>query len=556
VATVPALLEPDALVPAPALRPAPAVRTRLLLLCVVAFAAALFVFRLSAGSLWDADEPRYAEAGREMAATGDLLTPRLNGAPWFGPAPLWIWLETASGRLFGFSEWSARLPGAAFGAAGVAATFALGREWFGPRTGLVGALVLATTLAYAVTARLAVLDTAAVAWMVLALWAGYRAYRGHARGWYVVASVCLALGVLTRGPGIVVLPAATMLVFLAYRRALGRLGEIPWGLAAAVFFAIAAPWYAAETVRYRGAFIGAAVWGHAGRQFLTTPAAHAETLVTDAAIAVFGAVPWTAFLWGAATYHYHRRWQDGSLLCILWGGLVLLLAVAVGERLPADVFPLFPVAAIAVARLWEDFLFEGAGRLGRTLEASFAVQIGVVVLLVVAAATYATAQYPLEFPAVRDFLLAPLGVLVLGTGLTAVLFRLRRYTAAFLSLPAAMAVFIAIIYTGTLPAVETQKPLKRVAGALAGRLAADDRVIAYMMDAPAALIFYARHPVEQASDPAALRRGICAPGRAFVVSRREDLAGTGTVLRVLRPVEVQGSYILLMKPAAAACAGS
>jgi hypothetical protein len=99
----------------------------LLLGCVLAFAAALFVFRLSAGSLWDVDEPRYAEAGREMLATGDLLTPRFNGAPWLGPAPLWIWLQAASGRMFGFSEWSARLPGAASGVAGVLAFSVSGR---------------------------------------------------------------------------------------------------------------------------------------------------------------------------------------------------------------------------------------------------------------------------------------------------------------------------------------------------------------------------------------------------------------------------------------------
>jgi 4-amino-4-deoxy-L-arabinose transferase-like glycosyltransferase len=552
VATAPAPSPSNAIVLAPP-GPARSGRRRLLLGCLLALAAVLFVFRLSAGSLWDVDEPRYAEAGREMVATGDLLTPRLNGEPWLGQPPLWIWAQAASGRLFGFSEWSARLPGAAFGVLGVLAAFALGREWFGPRTGLLGALVLTTTLAYVVTARLAVLDTAAVAWMVLAIWAGYRAYRDRTPGGYVLSSAFLGLGVLTRGPGTVVLPVATMLVFLAHRRALGRLREVPWAAAAAVFLAVAAPWYAVETERYGTAFLRDAVWGHAGRRLLTSPAAHAQTLVTDAAIVVFGAVPWTAFLSGAAAYHYFRRWQDGSLLCLLWGGLVLVLAVVAGERLPADVLPLFPVAAIAVARLWEDFLFEGAGRLGRTLEAAFALQIGVVVLLVVAAATYATARYPLEFPAVRDFLLAPLGVLVLGAGVTAVLFRARRYTAAFLSLPAAMAVFIVVVYTGTLPAVETQKPLKPVATALAARLRPDDRVIAYMVEAPAALVFYSGHPVEQAADPAALRRRLCAPGRVFVVSRREDLAGAGSVLPVLRRVDTQGPYVVLMKPAAAAC---
>ncbi|HEV2359396.1 MAG TPA: glycosyltransferase family 39 protein [bacterium] len=528
-------------------------RERLLLALVLSFAAVLFVFRLGAGSFWDVDEPRYTEAGRELLVSGHLLTPHLNGAPWLGPAPLWLWLQAGSGALLGFSEWSARVWGAAFGVLGVAATFGLGREWFGPRTGLLSALILATTLAYAVTSRLAVLDTAAVTWMLLALWAGYRGYRDHRRREYVLAGLFMALGVLTRGPGTAAVPILVFVLFLAYRRGFGRLREVPWPAAAAVFLAVAAPWYAVEAGRSGGAFLRAAVWGHAASRLAAPPAAHAAAFVTGIGVLAIGAVPWTAFLPGAAAYHYLRRWQDGSLLCLLWGGLVLLLAVAVGEGVPADVLPAFPVAAIAVGRLWEEFLFEGAGRLGRTLATSFALQIGVVVLLVVAAATFATARYPREFAAVRDFLLAPVGALVLGTGVTTVLFRLRRYTAAFLSLPATTAVFLGILYTGTLPAVETQKPIKPLAAALRPRLRPGDRVVAYMVEAPAALVFYSRHLVEQAGDPAALRRDLCAPGRAFLVARRDDLAGVAGLPPGLEPVDGYGPYVLEVKPAGPAC---
>ena len=532
-------------------------RERLYHLLVLIFATALFTFRLGAGSFWDVDEPRYAEAGREAAVTGEWLTPHLNGAPWLGPAPLWIWLEAASGRVFGFSEWPARAWSAAFGVAGVGAVSALGREWFGPRTGLLSGLVLTTMLAYAVTARLAVVDLAAVAWMLLAAWAGYRAYRapdacGRRRA-YLLASIFLGLGVLTRGPGTAVVPAATMVAFLGYRRSLGRLREMPWAAAVVIFLAIAAPWYAVETARFGTGFLRDAVWGHAAARAATPPAADAGLLLTDAGIVAIGAVPWTAFLPAAAGYHYFQRWQDGSLLCLLWSAFVVLLAATVGDGLPGDVLALFPIAAIAVARLWEEFLFEGAGRLGRLLWTSFALQIGVVVLVVMAAAWFATSRYPREFAAVRDFLLAPVGALVLGTGVATVLFRLRRYPAAFLSLPATTAVFLGILYTGTLPAVETQKPMGPLAAHLRAELRPGDRVIAYLVPSPAALVFYARHYVEPAGDPAALVRLICAPGRAFVVGRRDDLAAADRLPGGLRTVAADGAYVVDEKPEAVAC---
>ena len=532
-------------------------RERLLLGLVLAFAAGLFLLYLGAGSLWDVDEPRYAEAGREILTTGDPVTLHLNGAPWLGQPPLWIWLQATSGAVLGFSEWSARIWAAVFGAAGVYATYRLGREWFGPRSGLLSALVLATMLMYVVTSRLAVLDTAALTWMVLALWAGYRAYRGGRRVDYVRAALFLGLGVLTRGPGTVVLPVVTMLVFLAYRRSLGRLRDVPWLPAAGAFLAVSVPWYAAETARYGRAFLDAAVLGHVVPRVASPPGAHARTLVTDSAIVAIGAIPWTAFLPGAAGYHYLRRWQDGSLLCLLWAALAFVMVAAAGERLPADVLPLFPVAAIAVGRLWEEFLYEDAGRLRRTLGASFVLQIGVVVLLVGGAAEFATTRYPREFAAVRDFLLAPIGALVLGTGVSTVLFRMSRYTAAFLSLPAATAVFIGILYAGTLPAVETQKPMKPLASALAAHLHPGDRVTAYMIETPAALVFYAGHTVGQTGDPAALRREMCAPGRVFVVARRDDLAAVTGLPAGLQLVDSYGPYVVEMKPPQLACgAGS
>jgi lipopolysaccharide export system permease protein len=95
--------------------PLPQRRELLLLVLVLLFAAGLFTFRLGAGSLWDLDEPRYAQASREILATGDPLTMHLDGNTWFGPPPLWMWLQAGTGWVFGFTEFTARVWAAAFG---------------------------------------------------------------------------------------------------------------------------------------------------------------------------------------------------------------------------------------------------------------------------------------------------------------------------------------------------------------------------------------------------------------------------------------------------------
>src|ERR1700675_4870262 len=67
---------------------------------------------LGAIGLVGPDEPRYASIARAMAETGDWVTPRLCGKPWFEKPPLYYWGAALSFNFFGVSETSARLPSA------------------------------------------------------------------------------------------------------------------------------------------------------------------------------------------------------------------------------------------------------------------------------------------------------------------------------------------------------------------------------------------------------------------------------------------------------------
>jgi len=55
------------------------------------------------------DEGRYAEIPREMAASGDWVTPRLNGIKYFEKPALQYWLTAAAYEAFGVHQWTARL---------------------------------------------------------------------------------------------------------------------------------------------------------------------------------------------------------------------------------------------------------------------------------------------------------------------------------------------------------------------------------------------------------------------------------------------------------------
>ena len=80
------------------------------LLLPAALMLVCFFAGIGAMGLSGPDEPRYAAIARNMARTGDWITPRLNGQPWFEKPALYYWLAGAAYRVFGEGELAMRLP--------------------------------------------------------------------------------------------------------------------------------------------------------------------------------------------------------------------------------------------------------------------------------------------------------------------------------------------------------------------------------------------------------------------------------------------------------------
>jgi 4-amino-4-deoxy-L-arabinose transferase len=209
-----------------------------------------FAFQGARG-LWEPDEGRYAEVAREMLATGDFLTPRLDGRPHYTKPPLTYWAIAASIRAFGRSEGAVRLHLAVSFAATVLLVAALGGRIWDRRTGLCTGLVYATAIIPFAAASVVTPDTLLVLWQALALYAFWRGFEAETRGgrwlWPALTGAALGLAFLTKGPaGLVFLPA--MLVFR--RLAPGkRIGAAPVlnlsGVLLLLF--IGATWFVAVT---------------------------------------------------------------------------------------------------------------------------------------------------------------------------------------------------------------------------------------------------------------------------------------------------------------------
>ena len=78
-------------------------------LLLAGFCGFLFFFGLSYFGLVGADEPRYAQVAQEMFVRHDWITPTLGGKPWLEKPALYYWQTILAYKIFGVSDWAARL---------------------------------------------------------------------------------------------------------------------------------------------------------------------------------------------------------------------------------------------------------------------------------------------------------------------------------------------------------------------------------------------------------------------------------------------------------------
>ncbi|MBI3975790.1 MAG: glycosyltransferase family 39 protein [Armatimonadetes bacterium] len=527
---------------------------------LAAGALALFTIALGQGSLWDQDEPRYTDIARQITERGDPITLYHNGEPWFVHPPLYMWLVAATGALFGFSEFTARIWTSLFGAAGVLVTFLLGRRLYDGRTGLLAGLILMTTLAYFVLSRLAIFDVVLVAFMLSALYmvlvAEDAVVSDARRRGYRWAFVWAGLATLTKGPIGLLLPAMVVGAWWLMRGVLlRRLRALPWE-GFVLYALIGLSWYGVEAVRHGRPFLERIVGYYMVTRFVGVVENQPGPWYYYLPVLALGGFPWSAFLPSMVVYHARRLRQDGrSLLLLLWIGVTLLFYSVARTKLPNYILPIFPVAAVGVARLWARTLDDQDPEAAGLLRWGAGVLLVAGTLLGVALALFGRTKYPAEFATLLPHVRLVGLLLAAGVVLAAWLLAARSHLRGFVTLTGIMAATLILLVTSTVPQLERVRATRPMAEALGAQVRPQDRVVGVGLSDRASLIYYSRHPIIWAMGEYYTRRSLCGPGGAFLIITRGEydrwaraaFSGELTVLSEM------GDMVLLKPPAPLPC---
>ena len=343
---------------------------RMLIVISVLFVV-LYFYKLGSTGLIDVDEPRYAEAGREMLESGNWIVPYFNYEARYDKPVFFYWVEAVSMKIFGVNEFAARFPSVLFSLLCCTMTFLFLRTFYELKSALLGTLVLMSSFEFAALARFSITDMtlcSLITGSIFSFYLGYNQIINSHRifkfqikefsGWYIAGFIFLAFAVLTKGPvavlilGIIFLPFFLWIEKLeyAYKNKSFWIGFL-------LFLAIAFPWYVLAHFKTDGEFTKVFLGLHNLSRYTSVVSGHKGSNLYFIPVILFGFLPWTFFLFQAIGAIFNTGLRSLVLsskegvpwFCLWWFLIVFLFFSFSKTKLLTYILPLFPALAVIIA---------------------------------------------------------------------------------------------------------------------------------------------------------------------------------------------------------------
>ncbi len=441
--------------------------SRLYLLSLLVIFTAVWFSNLEYRKLFRPDEGRYAEIAREMALSGDWVTPRLNDLKYFEKPPLQYWATAAAFRIFGEQHWTARWWPATTAFACVLLMFWTVRRLYGDEEiALSAAATLGGCSGFVINSHINTLDAGLAAFLTIALLSFLWAQRPGAtpqenRNGMLAVWAAMALATLSKGLIGVVLPGAVLVLYILMERDWRRLTRLHLGKGLALFLLITAPWFIAVSLANEEFARFFFIHEHFDR-FLTPAHRREGAWWYFVPLLLFGTMPWLPFIairlragWRRTDFPFLPAGEEPGTragnevskepggktlqpqrLLLIWAGFIFLFFSASHSKLPSYILPVFPALTLFAAVEMQRMAPEILSRIAWIMAAA-----GGVLLLALLlggerlAQTFAKDSSPFEI--VRDYVpwvLASVAAFTSGAGAAAGLFRIQARSTAIVVL--------------------------------------------------------------------------------------------------------------------------
>lgn len=314
--------------------------------------------------LMDKTESRYAEIARLMYKTQDWVVLQIDyGVPFWAKPPLSTWMSAASYELFGVNEIAARLP---YFIISLVIILVLGKyvKQVKKRFYLL-AFILLTTPEFLLHAGVVSTDAALCFSITLIMISFWKSFENEKRSfWNYLFFIAIALGLLSKGPIVLVLTAPPLFIWLIIQRVSFKevWNKIPWLTGVLITIAIALPWYLLAENRSPG-FLDYFIVGEHFKRFLVSGwkgdlygSGHNQPMGMIWVFLLIFSFPWIQFvlikLWGERKNILKNKWVSFLVLWLLWTPLFFTVSKNI---LHTYTLPVTIPIALLMVHYWQEF---------------------------------------------------------------------------------------------------------------------------------------------------------------------------------------------------------
>jgi len=482
-----------------------------------------YFVNLGQSSIWDANEAFYAETAREMLVSGDYLSPRFNYEIRAQKPPLTYWAVLLSYKLLGVNEFALRIPSALAALGILFFVYATARLLFGPLSGLIAALIAATTPRIFILVRRLPIDILLLFFLTAALFFLVRAIqKGKVQHW-VPAYLFASLGFMTKGPIALVIPAGTCILWMLLNRRL-RLSDTHPVAGAFVFALIALPWYLLIYAAHGWTYISTFFLSDNLGRFATETLGPGRGPFYYFSVYAIDFFPWS-ILSAFVIYLLWRNRKDvlserklSFGLPLIWCALIFLIFTLSKNKQEYYIAPMYPAAAVilsgvvaaGIARVRKPATRKPSGCSGNpngvsgnTPQVSFliwAIPYGSLALLLVLLSLF-TPFFLSAFLPDLGSILQWLPTAIFLSGSAFLVFYLIRRTALHCFF--ALSIHLWIVFLAAsffyVPALESYRPVKTFCRTINAEFREGDQAGFYATAVPS-MAFYLQRPIFQESD--------------------------------------------------------
>lgn len=412
-------------------------------------------------SLWDIDEPIYAQSLKDQIANHNLVVPTYNARLMPDKPALNYWLMWTGVKVLGMNSSGLRIGSALVGGLLILYLILASRRLYGEAAALIAGLLTATALHSTIIFRSATPDPLLILMVSIGLLSYLRAYLYadiRSRELYI-SYAAMALATLDKGPIGFLLPGLIIVLFLLLRQQLPflwREGRLSSGVP--LFLLIMLPWYLAVGIETHWVWDRLFIFQQNIGRFNDSMQGHRGPWVYYLISTFLGMLPWSIFL----PQVFHDLWlsrrhfrvvQPKNLFLVIWAAVWIGFFTLSATKLPNYVWeaypPLFILLAAYFARIRNGVAVAQRWSMGLSLSVLF--------ILGLAMSIFGGWIVPLREPHLPDMVEIgfPYGVAAAIAGMYVYW---RRWTSAWMTLGAGSVALSALLVLVITPPMNAVKP--------------------------------------------------------------------------------------------------